>query len=294
MNPTTQERIRSRAHRPPDRLPPLTIGEALARRWMLIALTTILAAAAGVAVGLRRAPVYTSESELNAGSLDAQAQAIPGYAQAAQTLAEAYARVVGTPKIQVPVARHTHSSIDYVAAHLTAANIPSNPVFRIDGSGATAAAAQRLTAAATREIVKYARVQTTPPNATKALNTYKTEAVLAGQLDSKVANLKLKYAPTPTPGQKAKIADVQQQAAAAQLQADASQQVYIAAITNATDAGTVIVLSRPGPATSNRKQTAEIAGFGGAVVGCLIGCGIAVRLAARRRRQVIQSMLTVT
>lgn len=278
-------------YHPPDRLPTVTIGEALARYWVLIVVTTIIVAGAGVAIGLKRSPVYTSESELNAGSLDASAQAIPGYTAAAQTLAEAYARVVETPEIQLPVARNSHLSVDYVAANLTAANIPLETVFRIDATGPTAAAAQSLATAATRQIIRYARTQTTPPNLSQSLNAYKNESVLAGQLDSKVGALKVKYGPTPTPTQQARIASFEEKAAAAQLQASANQQVYINAVSSATDAGKVILLTPPGAATNNRKRTAEIAGFGGAVVGCLIGCGLAISLAARRRRQLIRSMM---
>ena len=267
----------------------MTVGEALARRWWLILLTTIMAAAGGVAIGLSRPPVFTSEAELNAGSLDAQAQAIPGYVEASQTLAEAYARIVQTTKIQAPVAHDMGRTPDYVASHLTAASVPSNPVFRIDGTGGSAVDARSLALAATQEIVKYAHTQTTPPNAAGALSEYMKQSVLASQLASRVGQLRVRFGPSPTAAQQAQLSRLQERAASAQLQANASQQLYIAAITNTTGAGTVIVLSPAGAATSNRKQTAEIAGFGGAVVGCVIGSGLAVALAARRRRRLLRA-----
>lgn len=286
-----QHRSPADLEHPRGRLPSLTVGEALARSWKLIALLTIIGAAVGIGAGLKRPPVYTSESELNAGSLDAQAQAIPGYADAAMSLAEAYARVVETSQIEVPVAKRTHYSISYVAAHLTAANIPSNPVFRIDGSGPSAAAAQQLTTAATRQIITYARATTTPLGATDALKTYRGDVSRANRLFSKAGRLKSRYGPNPTPRQQDEISAAQQGAAVAQLQANAEQQVYINAITSQTSAGSVVLLSPAGAATSNRKQSAEIGGFAGAVVGCLIGCFVAVRLAARRRRQLSQALM---
>jgi uncharacterized protein involved in exopolysaccharide biosynthesis len=272
-------------------VPSITIGEALARRWKHILLVTIVGAAAGVALGLARTPLYTAEAELNAGSLDAQAQAIPGYAVAAMTLAEAYARVVQTSRIQAPVAIDTHNSVNYVAANLTAANVPGNPVFRIDGTGPTAAAAQTVASAATREIITYARSATTPPGASSALSGYKRESNRVTQFSSKVGQLRARYGPNPSPREQTQISLAQEEVAAAQLQATADQQLYLNAVTSATSAGSVILLSPAGAATSNRKQSAEIGGFGGLVVGCLIGCAIAIRLAARSRRQLMRELM---
>jgi hypothetical protein len=286
-----RSRVSRGGYQAPESLPPLVIGEALARLWKLILLFTIVGAAAGIGLGIERTPLYTSESELNAGTLDAQAQAIPGFAEAAQTLAEAYARVVGTPQIQARVATDTQKSLGYVAAHLTAVNLPGNPIFRIDGTGPNAAAARVIASAATREIIRYARAKTTPPGASSALDDYARETVLGTQLSSKVGRLKARYGPNPSPGEQAQISTAQRDVAATQLQASADQQLYVNAITNGTSAASVTLLTPAAASTSNRKQSIELGGFVGAVVGCLIGCALAIRLAARRRRQLIQAMM---
>jgi hypothetical protein len=273
----------------PD-LPPITVGEALSRRWRLILLLTIVGIAAGAALGYARPPVYTSESELNVGSLDAQAQAIPGYALAAQTLAEAYARIVMTSQIEAPTAKTTRASLGQVASNLTAASIPGNPIFRIDGAGSSANAAQALTTAATRQIISYARARTLPPGARSALNAYKQQTALAAQASSRVGKLRAQFGPSPTPRQQAEITLAQQDAASANLQANAEQQLYVTAILNATSAGSVTALTPAGTPTNNRKQSIEIGGFGGAVVGAVLGCIIALQIARRRRRQLMRAL----
>jgi uncharacterized protein involved in exopolysaccharide biosynthesis len=273
----------------PD-LPPITVGEALSRRWRLILLLTILGVAAGAALGYARPPTYTSESELNVGSLDAQAQAIPGYAQAAQTLAEAYARIVMTTQIEARAAKSTGASLDQVSANLTAANIPGNPIFRIDGTGSSARDAQSLTTAATQQMIAYARARTLPPGARSALNAYKQQTALASQASSRVGKLRALFGPAPTARQQAEITLAQQDAASANLQANAEQQLYITAIANGTSAGSVTLLTPAGTATNDRKQSIEIGGFGGAVVGAVLGCVIALQIAGRRRRQLMRAL----
>lgn len=302
QEPFAEERPRSQSRRswgageapsgrrPSPDLPAITIGEALSRRWRLIVLLTIVGVAAGAALGYARSPTYTSESELNVGSIDAQAQAIPGYAQAAQTLAEAYSRIVMTSQIEARTAQTTHASLGQVAANLTAASIPGNPIFRIDGAGSSATAAQTLTTAATRQIIAYARARTTPLGAQDTLTAYKRQTVLAAQASSRVGKLRSQYGPTPSPRHQAQITQAQQAAAAANLQAIAEQQLYVAAISNATSAGSVSLLTPAGAATNDRKQSIEIGGFGGAVVGAVLGSLIALQIAGRRRRQLMHAL----
>ena len=77
----------SHPYNTPNPEPRATPVTAAIRHPFLFILPIIVLAAAGAALGLARTPTYTTESRVSVTRLDVQTQALPGYAQAAKSLA---------------------------------------------------------------------------------------------------------------------------------------------------------------------------------------------------------------
>src|ERR1700744_5242434 len=97
----------------------VSLGTAVRRFPVLALLPVVVLAAAGITLGLRRPPVYTSSTTINVGAPDINSQATPGYAEAEQTLASAYSREVTSQFVVNPVARTMHVSRASIASRLS-------------------------------------------------------------------------------------------------------------------------------------------------------------------------------
>src|SRR5947209_7690170 len=153
MKLATSERSREPSI-PPGR--PAAQGFQAARRhWALTWLAVLIMLAAAAAAGLSYKPTYSAQARLNIGRLDVSTQAIPGYAQAIQTLAVAYARLVTSNGVVVPVADQLHISPTEARSRLDGSAIPQSPVIIVNATASNPAAAILLANAASNQLVAY-------------------------------------------------------------------------------------------------------------------------------------------
>jgi capsular polysaccharide biosynthesis protein len=257
------------------------------RRYPVLALLpVVILAAAGITLGLRRAPTYTASTTINVGSPDIASQATPGYVQAEQTLASAYSREVTSQFVYGPVAKQLGISQSAVASRLSSSAVPSSPTFTINATGPSQQSAIRLAQTATAALQHYINVvnqgETT---STQLLNRYRNAereadrlSALSGKLDGQ--NRALPGSVSATRRQEAHLA-----AQVAQLKANALSAQYSAGSTTSRTGASIQVLNPATAATSDRRTTAERYGVIGAAAGLVLGAALALLVANLRRRR---------
>jgi capsular polysaccharide biosynthesis protein len=262
------------------------LGTALRRYPVLALLPVVILAAAGITLGLRRAPTYTASTTINVGSPDIASQATPGYVQAEQTLASAYSREVTSQFVYGPVAKQLGISQSAVASRLSSSAVPSSPTFTINATGPSQQSAIRLAQTATAALQHYINVvnqgETT---STQLLNRYRNAereadrlSALSGKLDGQ--NRALPGSVSATRRQEAHLA-----AQVAQLKANALSAQYSAGSTTSRTGASIQVLNPATAATSDRRTTAERYGVIGAAAGLVLGAALALLVANLRRRR---------
>jgi hypothetical protein len=139
----------------------ITVG-ALLGRWPWLVVPAVLLCAAGIAVGLLRAPTYTARAELTVGRASVLSAGLSGLDQASANLAQVYSRLVASDAVTDRVARRTGASPAFVRAHVSAAPVVNTSVFAITAVGATRSDATRLSDAALEATTRYIGQRTDP------------------------------------------------------------------------------------------------------------------------------------
>jgi len=258
------------------------IAEAMRRYWYLVALCVLLLAGLGIAYGLHRAPTYTATAENVVQVLTPSAAQLPGAVSAAQDLASSQARLIDSDGIAGPLARRLDTTIEYVTDNVSATPVPSSTVIRIEADGASEDDAVLLANAAARAFATYVNAQTRTDGEgdevlaqyRAATNAYQRE--LAAQQGIERAG----DAASPTERMRADAA-----VDAAQLRRQALSGQYQTVVQSRGTAPRVKTFVVARDASSDRVPTLQIAVFGGAVAGLLIGGGLATLLANRRSRR---------
>lgn len=264
--------------------PHVGIAEAMRRYWLVVALCVLLLAGLGVAYGLHRAPTYTATAENVVQVLTPSAAQLPGAVSAAQDLASSQARLIDSDGVAGPLARRLDTTVDYVTEHVSATPVPSSTVIRIEADGASEADAVLLANAAARGFASYVNEQTRTDAEGEdvlaryraATNAYQRE--LAAQQGIERAG----DAASPTDRLRVDTA-----VDAAQLRRQALSGQYLTVVQSRGTAPTIKTFVVARDAASDRVPTLEIAAFGGAVAGLLIGGALATLLANRRSRRVV-------
>lgn len=269
----------------PERAP-APVGRVL-RRWaLLIILLAALGAGGGAAYALHRAPSYSTTSVLNVGRLDVQTQAIPGYVQAGQALANAYSTVVTSDLMVVPLARENGWSTAYVRSHLSASQVPDETTMRITASGPTAAAAQRLAREATARIITYVNgVQNTSSLGNRLLARYSQVSAAADRASKRAANLQADLGARRPGVTQAQVNQALQQAATLQLRAQTLANLFQQARTTSSSKTPIVVLDNASTVTSDRTTVLERLAFAGFAGGLVLGIALVVLIANRRGRR---------
>jgi hypothetical protein len=281
--PSGRQRYAAPPPPPPSRA--VGLGTALRRYPVLALLPVVVLAAAGITLGLRRAPTYTASTTINVGSPDIASQATPGYVQAEQTLASAYSREVQSQFVYNPVAKDLNLSRGEVASRLSSSAVPSSPTFTINATGPTKESAITLAATATKELQHYINViDQGETSSSQLLNRYRDATREADRLAGISGKLAGQNSVTPgsvsaTRRQEAKVA-----AQVAQLKANALAQQYTNSSTMSRGA-TIQVLLPATSATSDRQTITERYGVIGVAAGLVLGAALALLVANIRRRK---------
>src|SRR5439155_19556191 len=126
-------------------------------RPLLVLLPVLTFLFPSLVVAFTKEPVHTAEARLLVGGFDAQAQAIPGFVSAAQSLASTYARLVGTPAIADGVLADLKLPKGSANGHISATSVPQSSIIRVEGTGKNRAEALRYAQAAADGLLSYAR-----------------------------------------------------------------------------------------------------------------------------------------
>jgi capsular polysaccharide biosynthesis protein len=246
----------------------------------------VIFAAAGITLGLRRAPTYTASTVINVGSPDIASQATPGYVQAEQTLASAYSREVTSQFVYGPVARQLHTSQAAVASRLSSSAVPSSPTFTINATGHDQQSAIQLAHTATKALQHYINVVNQGETQSGTLlSRYRAATREADRLSAYSGKLdgQNRVHPGSVSSQRRQDAHVASQVA--QLQANALSAQYTAGGATTKTGASIQVLNPASAATSDRRSIAERYGVIGAAAGIVLGAALALMVANLRRRR---------
>lgn len=278
--PRDDDEPRASAVRSTDAGP--SIARAVRRYPLVVALPALLLLGSAIALGLTRAPTYTSTATLYVGRLDVASQAIPGYVTAATTLASAYSRIAESPQVLVPTAGRLRTSYSNLVGHVVATPIPESPVFRISADASSAALAVELTQGTTSEIGAFAlKAGSVTGGSDAILARYRSAAVRANRLHARVGRLRAARKGVFAPVSSTRLDAAQVDSQTADLQVQTLGGEYANSRQNSR--GVVITVLNPATtAASDRQSVLQRLAFIGFFGGLVIGVGLAILLYSRR------------
>lgn len=278
---------------PTQRLTPL----AAARRHLPLAvLAVLIGTALGVGLAISRPPTYSAEARLAVGSTSLTAQAVPGYALAAQELAANYARYVNNAEEQSALQRDLHLGAGAIAS-VSASPIPESNVVRIEVTGskeATAvAAAARVATSLIHLVNNSAAANTTAADILKQYTDISTRVATAQQAVT-AAQSAVASAVAQQPADPIVLPSLRQTAIAAaaklailQVQQEALSDKYRSVVSDNSGVSTQLLLVEHAVGTgSDRTTRAEQFGLAGLAAGCALALLLAVAAERRRLRRV--------
>jgi capsular polysaccharide biosynthesis protein len=261
------------------------LGTALRRYPVLALLPVVVLIAAGITLGLRRAPTYTSSTTINVGAPDLNSQATPGYTLAAQTLASSYSREVTSQFVVNPVARQLHISRAKIASRLSSSAVPSSPTFTINATGPSQQSAIALAGAATAALRHSINViDQGETSSVQLLTRYRNAERTADRLSSASGRLDGRNTANPGSVSASRRREAKVAAQVAQLQANALGQQYTNGSTSSRGA-IIQVLNPAASATSDSKTIAERYGVIGGAAGLVLGAALVLLVANIRRKR---------
>jgi capsular polysaccharide biosynthesis protein len=261
----------------------------LRRRWWLPVLLAILLGAGGFYLGHRRKPHFTATTKITIGTVDYRTQSVPGFVEAAQTLAGSYALTVRSPLVLGPLARTEHTTEKALAGSVTATAVPDSTVFSITVTQPSRAAAVKLVNAASDQARKTIEsLNTTTHDANTALRLYRrytSEAATDGQKLNALQHPK----GTGAKPSLAAIATAQTNLDEAQTKASAYSVQYqdiVSGNTPQSEARLLSVLQPARTAHSDKRKFLERYIAFGIAAGLVLGILIALIIPRRRRKPV--------
>ena len=288
----------------------VTLASSVRRHWFITLLPAILLVAAGIVVGAKKQPTYSTTATINVGKSDINTQATPGYETAAEALASTYSRLVTSQHVAIPAARAVHQSSAVVGGELSSVPIPNEPTFTITATGSSPQAAIALDNAAVQAVINYANNTQTQGGGpsqllaqytaalTRAANLQNISNTLQGRLSAQQAAQQTAQADGSTPSTlpwrtvtPAQATNAKVASQIASLQAEALANQYSSLVSNGT-APTLDVLINPTGATSNnRLSNVEKYAVVGGVAGIMIGISFVALIsgigAGRRRDRLV-------
>ena len=263
------------------------ILEAVRRHWIIAALPVIVLVGGAIAAAYERSPVYTAETRLATGRIDASApESLAGFTAASQSLAETYSRSIRNDSVIKAVAKSTDIDRDVVRSRLSAAPIPESPVFTVRAEALSALTAVKISNAAGRALVEQVeRTGQSNPNAEGLLSEYQ-KASLA-QATARIVERRAgeAYADVDSAANEERLLEAQSELSTATLRVDSTRSAYIAGRQGEGSAATVQVVERATSARSDRYSVMQLWVFVAGVAGVVAGIALALLRANRRARR---------
>jgi capsular polysaccharide biosynthesis protein len=249
---------------------------AFTRHRLVVVLCVLVGTGAGVAAGLARKSVYSATAVANAGSLNIFAQAVPGFVQAAQTLATTYSRLGTSDAVLGSVSRASGLPISTVASRVYLVPVADSSVMDITGEGPTASAATRLAneefdalAAYITRLAEASQVGNMYLGQIQALNTQLTK------LSDQATVLRNRLGAAAAVNASPQLATLNTRIATLRVHLQGVENLYESALQDATGSDTLALISRPTSASSDRTSGFEryivAAEVGALLVALLIG-----------------------
>jgi capsular polysaccharide biosynthesis protein len=262
------------------------VGAARRRYWAVILEVVVLCTAIGVVFGLSRAPEYQSESRLLVGTVSARVQAIPGYVDAAKSLASSYSRIGTTERVLGPVSAQTHVPIGEVRSRITVTPVVNNPLIVITATGRSAEDARRLNREVMNTLLRVVRrLGAADTEIVNLLDDYRKTSKRAIRASARLQDLKARDDRAPASVSAKELRDQESKMEALRLEANTLGTQYAnARQARSSDTG-IEVFDRPRDTANDRSQKLQQFGFVGFVGGAILGLAVAVALEARRRRR---------
>jgi uncharacterized protein involved in exopolysaccharide biosynthesis len=289
-----------------------TALRAIRRHWYLVLICALLGAACGAVFAFKRPPIYTATSRLSAVAVNASnAASLAGSLQAAQDLADTFARVVQSAQVTNAVAKALHTTPAWVAANVSGTPVPSSPFVAISANASTAGVAKTAANTALTALRGYARHLLATSSGMSALlasihqyslqvshaqtdlGHLKSQAQREIQNQNQNQNQSLtsgqtvttrQTVTTPSPRMQAQIDEASAKVTEAETQLSGAQAAYTAQAENGLTARQAVAVSPASSATNDRTQVAQIAILLGLLIGGLIGIAGAVALGSRSAR----------
>lgn len=258
--------------------------EAVRRYWLLAILPILILVPVLGFVAYREKPTYTAESRMIVGQLNISTPgAIQGYVQAAQDLASTYPLVISADSVVKPTAAVLHVTPFYVRTHLSATQVPQSSIVRIDATGSSGAQAVDMANTASKALVAYLAKVNSNRRSLRALFAQVSHAELSfHQAASKIPRF---------PKQRRTAAGERAIAMAGseQVRLNAAVQNYNQTLQAQSLTSLLQPVSYAAQATSNKTSRLIIALLGAAVVGAILGIG----LATVRANMILRRSLTL-
>jgi hypothetical protein len=266
-----------------EQLPRVGVLQSARRHWLIVLLPVLVLVPVVAVVAARRTPTYSAEARLIVGRLNLSTPgAIAGFAQAAQDLAATYPLVIYANGVVKPVARKLHMSPSEVLSGISATEVPSSSVIRVDATAKSAIIATSLANAASKSLIAYLagvdRHNPALPRLSKLLQRYE---LVYQQAKARVPTGNQPLTPA---GEKLVAA-----AETARVELNGVIQSYDNELQN--QAGTPLLqpITYAAGATSDRMSKLQLAVFGALLVGLLLG----LALATLRANLALKRALTV-
>jgi uncharacterized protein involved in exopolysaccharide biosynthesis len=271
-----------------SRLRPRVGTLAAVRRHPVVALLPVIALTAlGVFVGVERTPTYTATAKLSVGRLNIAAPgAVAGFQTAVSSLADAYSRSVSADGVVDPVGTRLHLDPRDVRRRVSAAPIPSTPVFRVSGKGTTAGDAVLLANAASAALIVYVdRLNRSNPDATRLFGELNKAALADSRAASATRRARAIWKARHNDDARRALERAEAEEEAAGVRLDALKQTYVSSQQGAGATSIVQILARASEADSDRTRFLEVSVLAGLIAGIALGCALATLRANRLVRR---------
>lgn len=264
-----------------DPVPSPTTGRvspssAAIARPLLVLLPVITFLIPALFVSLARTPTYTAEARLLVGGNTVEAQAVPGFVEAARTLAETYARLVETAVISRPVEELLGLDPGAAGGHISASSVPESSIIRVKGTATNRDAALAYAEAAATALEEYTEGSSTPE---EVLDDFEQAIVDFRAAEREQARLRAEAATSPSEDAQRVLAQAEAATERARLRVDELRERYAS---RSGGSGTrVQLIGEAVDAGSDRSSSVMLAVGGSLVLGLIAGMALVTTVVNR-------------
>jgi hypothetical protein len=253
-----------------------TVSEAIGRHPLLTALPILLCLAAALAVGLNRAPTFTSTASMRVSALDLRAPgALGAVFTATESLARTYSLSVDSDTVLQRAAERLGMPIDSVRGAVSGTAIPESPVFTVSAVDGSAEGARQIANAVAASLTEVVGGQTSARETENLLRRYRRLSGLVSRAELAVAQARRDYDESASVRSARALGEARATLRAASLQRDSLKTAYLDARAGRNAAPRVQTMRRAQAGSSDRSSKLQIYLFAGLIGGLVLGAALA-------------------